>query len=209
MLKEFDNKKENKLEKYLELLMSWVGKIRLTGAQTVDALSELIQDALYILPYLPEKNKSGVIRVIDVGTGGGLPGIVWAISRPDIEFTLLDSVRKKCMAIEEMCKALELTNTKVVCSRAEIYAANVKNVRESFDIAAARAVAAAPKLIEWLAPFAKKGGLIIAPKGPKYRDEIAAITKKRLVELQLSKPEVIRYGSDTRENYLLIWKKLQ
>jgi 16S rRNA (guanine527-N7)-methyltransferase len=154
---------------------------------------------------LPQTN----IKIIDVGTGGGLPGIVWAIYRPDIEFTLLDSVRKKCMAIEEICKALELTNTKVVCARAEIYAVNANNVRESFDVATARAVAAAPTLMEWLAPFTKKGGLIMAPKGPKYRDEIAAVTEKRLVELKLSKPEVIRYGPDTRENYLLIWKKLK
>ena len=197
--------KENKLEKYLEFLMSWVGKIRLTGAQNEDALRELIQDALYILPYLP-KDSPGKLRVIDAGTGGGLPGIVWAISRPDIEFTLLDSVRKKCAAVEEMCKALELANTKVVCARVEIYAAAAEG---RYDVAAARAVAAVPKLIEWLAPLPKKGGLIIAPKGPKYRQEIAAVTDKRLSELRLSKPEVIRYGSDTRENYLLVWKKIR
>ena len=208
MSKRFDYK-ESKLEKYFELLMSWVGKIRLTGAQTLDALKELVQDAIYILPYLPEANGSVKFKIIDVGTGGGLPGIVWAINRPDIEFTLLDSVRKKCMAVEEMCRALELTNTKVVCARAETYAANAKNVRGSYDVAAARAVAPARQLVEWLTPFLKTGGLIMAPKGPKYQEEIAAVTGKRLVELKLSKPEIIRYGPDTRENYLLIWKKLK
>jgi 16S rRNA (guanine527-N7)-methyltransferase len=201
--------KENKLEKYHELLMSWVGKIRLTGVQTEEALREQIQDALYILPYLPETSSSGRIKIIDVGTGGGLPGIVLAISRPDIEFTLLDSIRKKCMAVEMMCKTLLLKNTKVVCERAEVYSTGAtKNVRESYDVTTARAVAKIPQLIKWLAPFSKKGGLIIAPKGPKYRSEIANITDKALAELKLSKPEVIRYGSDTRENYLLIWKKL-
>ena len=205
MLKGFDCK-EKKLEKYLELLMSWVGKIRLTGAQSEEALKEQIQDALFILPYLPESGSSKVIKIIDVGTGGGLPGIVWAISRPDAEFTLIDSVRKKCLAVEGMCEALELKNTKVVCARAEIYAAG--DAGGSFDAAAARAVAVAPKLIEWLAPFLKKGGLIIAPKGPRYREEIAAVTDKRLAELKLSKPEIIRYGADSRENYLLMWRRI-
>ena len=200
-----DREKEKKLEKYLELLTLWVGKIRLTGAQTEDELRELIRDALYILPYLPP-NSSQVIRIIDVGTGGGLPGIVWAISRPDIEFTLLDSVRKKCMATEQMCGTLELKNTKVVCARAETYAKDAKNGL-GYDVAAARAVTAAPQLIEWLVPFLKKGGIIMAPKGPKYREEIAVVTDKRLTELKLSKPEIIRYGSDDRESYLLIWKK--
>jgi 16S rRNA (guanine527-N7)-methyltransferase len=200
---------ESKLEKYLELLMSYVGKIRLTGAQTEEALMEQIQDAFYLLPYLPETNNERVVRIIDVGTGGGLPGIVLAIKRPDIKFTLLDSVRKKCIAVERICESLELLNTKVVCERAEIYASGAaKNVRGSFDVTIARAVATAPRLIEWLSPFPKKGGIIIAPKGPKYREEIAAITDKTLAGLKLSKPEIIRYGPETRENYLLIWKKL-
>jgi len=199
--------KESKLEKYLDLLMSWVGKIRLTGAQTPGALREHIQEALCILPYLPETGNEGIIRIIDVGTGGGLPGIVLAISRPDIKFTLLDSVRKKCMAVGLMCEALELKNTTVVCARAEVYCA-AKNVRASFDVVTAKAVAAIPQLLEWLFQFPKKGGLIIAPKGPKYREEIASIKDKTLTELKLSKPEIIKYGPDTRENYLLIWKKL-
>ena len=201
--------KDSKLENYLELLLSWVGKIRLTGAQTEKELRELIQDAIYILPYLPEKNDRRVIKIIDVGTGGGLPGIVWAIMRPDAEYTLLDSVRKKCMAVEMMCKELELANVKIVCARVETYAKSVtENVRGVYDAAAARAVAAAPQLIEWLSPFPRKGGLILAPKGPKYREEIDAITDKTLNDLKLSKHEIIRYGPETRENYLLIWKKL-
>jgi 16S rRNA (guanine527-N7)-methyltransferase len=201
--------KESKLEKYLELLMSWVGKIRLTGSKTEEELREHIQEALCILPYLPETSNEGIIRIIDVGTGGGLPGIVLAISRPDIRFTLLDSIRKKCMAVEKMCEDLELKNTMVVCERAEVYANSAaKNVRASFDVVTARAVAATPQLLEWLFQFPKKGGLIIAPKGPKYREEIASISDKTLTKLKLSKPEIIRYGPDTRENFLLIWKKL-
>jgi 16S rRNA (guanine527-N7)-methyltransferase len=97
----------------------------------------------------------------------------------------------------------------VVCARAEVYAAGAtKNVRRSYDVVTARAVAPTPRLIEWLAPLSKKGGLIIAPKGPKYREEIASITDRTLTELKLSKPEIIRYGHDMKENYLLIWKKL-
>lgn len=185
--------------------MSWVGRIRLTGAQTEGAIREHIQDAIYLLPFLPETGNRGIIRIIDVGTGGGLPGIVWAISRPDIEFTLLDSIRKKCLALEQICEALELKNAKVVCARAEVYA---KKGEGKFDAAAARAVAAVPKLLDWLAPYPKKGGLIIAPKGPKHREEVAAVTDRRLYELKLSAPEIIRYGDDpNRENYVLIWKK--
>ncbi|MCL1876345.1 MAG: 16S rRNA (guanine(527)-N(7))-methyltransferase RsmG [Synergistaceae bacterium] len=204
-MSDFAQTRDKKIENYLELLLSWVGKIRLTGAQSERALREQIQDAIYMLPYLPETGNGGAVRIIDVGTGGGLPGVVWAIKRPRIKFTLLDSIRKKCMAVEQICGTLLLKNTKVVCARAETYATEGAGI---FDVATARAVAAVPKLLEWLAPFPKKGGLIIAPKGPKYREEVAAVTERRLAELKLGAPEIIRYGDDpNRENFLLIWKK--
>jgi 16S rRNA (guanine527-N7)-methyltransferase len=200
-----EQEQEKKLEEFVILLMSFVGKIRLTGAQTEEALREHIQDAIYILPYLPKTQNPGAIKVLDVGTGGGLPGIVWAICRPDIEFTLLDSIRKKCVAVEKMCDALSLENTSVVCARVENYEPCVK---ENYDVTTARAVAAAPRLIEWLAPHPHTGGVRIAPKGPKYSEEIALITDKTLAGLKLSKPEIIRYGLETKENYILIWRKL-
>lgn len=189
---------ERKLENYVELLMSWVGKIRLTGTRTVEGLREHVEDAKAALQFLNGR------KVIDVGTGGGLPGIVWAICLPDIEFTLLDSIKKKCSAVEQMCAELELKNTSVVCARAEEYA---KETRASFDIAAARAVTAAPELIALLAPFVKKGGTALAFKGPKFADEIAGMADNAWEKLGISAPEVVGYGPETRQGVIVLWKK--
>ncbi len=91
------------LKRYGDLLASYGGKIRLTGPSDPEILwNDHILDCLFTVSILPEKG-----QVLDVGSGGGLPGLVWAICRPDLEVTLLDSVKKKCGALEEMAAALE------------------------------------------------------------------------------------------------------
>jgi 16S rRNA (guanine527-N7)-methyltransferase len=95
-------------------------------------------------------------KILDLGTGGGLPGIPLSIMRRDIEFVLVDSIRKKTTAVEDMVEALGLPNVKVVCGRAEdlgrlnIYA-------RTFDAVIARAVSSLDNLVAWAAPFLKIG----------------------------------------------------
>lgn len=189
------------LLKYIEGLVSFSGRVRLTGPQDPETLwSEHIVDCLYSVPLLPPEG-----NIIDVGTGGGLPGVVWAICRPDLTITLLDSVRKKCKALEELIALLKLGNVRIVCSRAEEYALER---REHFSLAGARAVTGTGVLLEYLSPFVSLGGKVLAFKGPLYKEEIEPLNGKEK-RLGLSAPSVFPYSLNGKEHFLLIWQKKQ
>ena len=111
-------------------------------------------------------------KVIDVGCGAGFPSLPLAICRPDLEVTALDSTAKRVAYVEETASLLGLTNLKTVTARAE-EAACLPALREAFDCATARAVAALPVLCELCLPFVKKGGLFVAMKGKNAKDELA------------------------------------
>jgi 16S rRNA (guanine527-N7)-methyltransferase len=193
------NSHEKELRRYVALLASYEGKIRLTGPTDPEILwKEHIMDCLASLPYLPESGE-----VLDAGSGGGLPGLVWAICRPDLQVTLIDSVRKKCGALEEMKNALQLNNISVVCARCEVYA---KERREEYSLAAARALAATDLLLEYLAPFVMHSGCILAFKGPQYKDEISPLSGKWSA-LGLGAPEIFAYSTNEKERFFLLWRK--
>lgn len=191
---------EETLRRYVEQLIKSNETARLTGPSDAETLwHDHIIDCACAVPLLPRGG-----RVIDVGTGGGLPGIVWAIARPDLEFTLLDSIAKKMAQVEKITTLLGLKNVKTVCARSEDYA---KEHGEKFAVAAARAVTAAGILAELLSPFAKNGGKIISFKGPKVTEELETVGN-RWSELGLSAPKLVPYSYDDKKRYLLIWEKV-
>jgi len=108
-------------------------------------------------------------EVADVGTGGGFPGVVVKIMRPDLPVTLIDSVRKKLAAIEEICSGLGI-KVNTIHRRAEELGAG--EYRERFDTVTARALAPMPQLLEYCLPLLKKGGFLLAMKGPAAESEI-------------------------------------
>ena len=112
-------------------------------------------------------------NVIDVGSGAGFPGIPFAILNNDINFTLVDTRKKRCEFMEYAKSALNLNNVKIVWKRAEELGQDI-NYREKYDIACARALAAMPTLLEYLVPFVKIDGYVILYKGKSYQDEIDA-----------------------------------
>ena len=112
-------------------------------------------------------------RVIDVGCGGGFPSLPVAICRPDLSILSLDATEKKVRYVEESCRLLGLSNLHTLCGRAEEVAADSR-YRETFDVAMARAVAALPVLSEICLPFCRIGGLFLALKGEKAKEEMAA-----------------------------------
>ncbi len=190
---------EEKLRRYIFLLSRANELARLTGPSDEETLWRAhVADCASAVPLLP---KSG--NVIDVGTGGGLPGIVWAVCRPDLAFTLLDSVSRKCELVDKIAASMGLANVSVVCSRSEDYA---KNFSSRFDVAAARAVCQAGVLAEYLVPFVKKGGRLMAFKGPKAEEELAPASG-RWKRLGLSEPAVISYPLMDMERRLVVWHK--
>ncbi|MBQ6909577.1 MAG: 16S rRNA (guanine(527)-N(7))-methyltransferase RsmG [Synergistaceae bacterium] len=189
------------LIKYAELLASCTS-VRLTGTRDAkEILDTHIQDGLEALKFLPETSGS---EIIDVGSGGGLPGIVWAICRPDLNIILLDSVGKKCRASQEIIDNLNLKNIKAICSRSEDFA---KLNREKFNLACARAVADAGVTAELLSPLVKVGGSLLTFKGAKLNQELEQVNNKWRY-LGLSEPEINFYGGDDSSKSILIWHKV-
>lgn len=111
-------------------------------------------------------------RVIDVGSGGGLPGIPLAIARPDVRVTLLEATGKKAAFLEHAVAELGLGGVAVLAARAE-EAAHVPEEREMYDLALARAVAPLATLVELTLPFVRGGGAVAAVKGSRADKEIA------------------------------------
>lgn len=107
--------------------------------------------------------------VADVGSGAGLPGLVWAIARPDLRVTLIEPLLRRSNFLSEAVGELELDNVRVLRSRAE-------DVHETFDVVTARAVARLDRLARWCLPLVRRGGVLLALKGQAAADEVALWT---------------------------------
>ena len=121
------------------------------------------KDSLTVLDYISENAK-----VLDIGSGAGFPGIPLRIEK-NFDLTLVDSVNKKVVFMNEVIEKLSLDKARAIHTRAEDYA---KDNRESFDIVVSRAVANMATLSELCLPFVKVGGIFIAMKGPKVDEEL-------------------------------------
>ena len=121
---------------------------------------------------LPSKTLHGR-KVIDVGTGGGFPGLVLKILDPSIQLTLLDSLGKRIDWLQEVCEELGLHDVVCLKGRAE-ETARQKTHREQYDVAVSRALASMPMLAELCIPYVKPGGLFLAMKSNKTDEEIEA-----------------------------------
>ena len=189
------------LRSYCRILSELNRETRLTGPSEPEILfREHVVDSAFGLDFLP----AGPSRVVDVGTGGGLPGVVWAICRPDLEVTLLDSLERKCRALSRIADTLALSNVRVICSRSEELA---RQDREGFDLAAARAVTHLGPLVELLSPLVRAGGQLLAFKGPSLDQEMAECGGN-WEELGLEEPEVKGYSLQGKDRRLVVWKKI-
>ncbi len=127
-------------------------------------------------------------RLLDVGTGAGLPGLALKIARPDLSVTLLESTAKKLLFCRAVADDLGLAGVETVHARAED-AAKRPDLAGQFDFVTARAVAPLERLLPWLAPFAAPDGLIIALKGVGVTEEMThASSVARRLGLRLEPP---------------------
>lgn len=144
-----------------------------------------------------EITTASAVRVADLGTGAGFPGIPLAIMLPDWEFVLIDSLNKRIGFLEEVIKQLQLNNVSVCCGRLE-EAGRRPEYRERFDIVVSRAVADLRVLIELAVPFAALSGSFISYKGENAGTELE-MCGKALAELNCSEPEIIPYKEETSD----------
>ncbi len=158
-LKQFDT--------YYQLLVAWNQKINLTAITDPEGVAvKHFADSLAFFNYC---DIPGGGSVIDIGTGAGFPGIVLKIVRPDIQLTLLDSLKKRFLFLEDLLNQLGLEAT-FLQGRAEAYGQNL-NYRESYDVAVSRAVAQLNTLSEYCLPFVRLSGRFVAFKGGNSDEE--------------------------------------
>jgi 16S rRNA (guanine527-N7)-methyltransferase len=138
------------LEQYVALLLGWNKKVNLISRKDEDQVWQ--NHILHSVSPLFKVRLADSPRILDLGTGGGIPGIPLKILLPDSEFILLDSTRKKILAVGNMIGALGLSGISAIWGRAEELASQ-KNLVSHFDYIIARAVAPLNDLIKWSAPF--------------------------------------------------------
>jgi 16S rRNA (guanine527-N7)-methyltransferase len=161
---------EEKFIVYRDLLKEWNKKINITSIEEdEDIYVKHFIDSLLILN---EDNAAENKTIIDVGTGGGFPGLPLKIVNDNYRITLLDSLRKRIDFLDEVVKALNLKNVELIHGRAEDYGQN-KKYRESYDICVSRAVAPLNVLSEYCIPFVKVGGYFAAYKSDNISQEIS------------------------------------
>jgi 16S rRNA (guanine527-N7)-methyltransferase len=140
----------SKLATYARLLAAWPGLV--SGPP-----EPLVEDSLVLLDHL-----GGAETLIDVGAGGGMPGLPLKIARPDLRVTLLEADRRKAAFLVHAAAELEL-DVEVVAERAETAARG--RLREAFDVATSRALGAMPVVAELCLPFVRVGGRLLAMRG--------------------------------------------
>ena len=162
---EYDENKIEQLVKFYEFVIE---------KNKVMNLTNIVNEKEFILKnildsVLPEKYIKQNSSLIDVGAGAGFPSVPLKILRPDLNITMLDSLNKRVVFLNEVISVLNLKNIQAVHSRAEDYA---KNQRESYDVCVSRAVARLNTLLEYCLPLVKVGGIFIAYKSLKADEEI-------------------------------------
>lgn len=176
----FEDSVWNNLAKYCSLAWDWNTKINLTRHTTPELFVQRDLLDSYQLSKLLQANE----EVLDLGTGGGVPGILLAILRPDLDISLCDSVAKKAKVAEDIVEKLKLN--------VRVYPVSVKTVLadERYDSIVARGVGPLVKLCSWLKDEWHKIGRLLAIKGPRWIEErgearhrglLASVQLRRLV----------------------------
>ncbi len=135
--------------------------------------SRHVVNCVLLAPELGQSHSERRLRVADIGSGAGLPGLVLAIARPDIDFTLIEPLERRTRWLREQVEDLQLDNVEVFTGRAEDYPN-----KQAFDVVTARAVKALKTLIPMISPLVALGGSIKLLKGARIDDEISAATRQ-------------------------------
>ena len=192
---------EEKFFKYYDFLASENQKYNLTAITSrEDVFYKHFLDSV-----LPESEITKNARIIDIGSGAGFPAVPLKIVRPDLKFTLIDSLNKRVNFLNQLFSLLELSNIRAIHARAEDF---IKGNRESYDFAVARAVAPLNTLLEYMVPYLKIGGRCLIYKSQKMEEEIKE-TKKAMEILSVRIVKVLEYELGDATRKILIVEKLE
>jgi 16S rRNA (guanine527-N7)-methyltransferase len=157
------------LARYAELLHEWQGRMNLVGPSTLPHVwTRHFADSAQLLP-LAGTGRSW----LDIGAGGGFPGLVLAILDPTARFTLVESIAKKCRFLAAVCDDLGLNDRVTIENR------RIETLpRQKFDVITARALASLEQLFAWGLPYAGSGTTWLLPKGIRVQEELASAAKQ-------------------------------
>lgn len=168
---ELNEKQLSQFQKYYEMLIEWNEKINLTAiTEFEEVLKKHFLDSISIGRLLSQNDK---VSILDIGTGAGFPGIPIKIAFPNVKVTLLDSLNKRVIFLNEVINELSLEGISALHGRAEDFAKK-KDMREQFDFCVSRAVANLSSLTEFCLPYVKVGGKFISYKSEKAKEELEA-----------------------------------
>lgn len=159
------------LERHARLIGEAAGRVRVTAVAPEDAVRRQYAESLELLRIVAEI-APGPLLIGDVGSGGGFPGLVIAIVRPDTQIHLIEPLKKRAALLSELVDALGLSNVTVHAVRGE--EAGRGALRDSLGVVTARAVAELRELLEYTAPLVAPGGRLAFPKGSSFEVELAA-----------------------------------
>ena len=193
----------DRFETYYQELALWNQRVNLTsitGYQEVQVGHFL--DSLTVFLAAPESLSSSS-RVVDVGAGGGFPGLPLKLAFPGIHLVLLESVGKKAAFLEHLVSLLGLDGVEVITGRAEALA-HRPGLRESFDLVLARGLARLPVLLEYSLPFCRIGGKTVAHKHGGLGEELKSAARALETLGGLLLPEVPVQVTGLTDNRVLV-----
>lgn len=175
---------------YLAALEEWGKAINLTGLKDErDRVIKLLLDSLGTTAAIRELGPT--LKLLDLGSGAGLPGIPLKIVIPELELTLLEARQKRAVFLREAVRRLGLAGVGVVAARAEDYGRSEGSA--VFEAVIARAVAELSELVKWSAPLLAEGGSLLAMKGPEPEAEIAG-AERELTRRGMAVKKVLAYS---------------
>lgn len=189
----------SKAEEFSELLRRHGEERGLVGPRDVDIIWDRhIVNSGLLKRLLPTSG-----RLVDVGSGAGLPGIVLALTNPELDITLIEPMERRTMWLHEVVSKLDLGNIRVLRGRADEF-----HGAEEYDVVTARAVAPMDKLTRWCLPLVDKGGQLLALKGRRAGEELLKATKviRKLGGKSWSVEELLGVDGGESTNVIVVQK---
>ena len=201
---ELSDEKISDIDIYIREINAWNAKADLTALKDYESMFvNLFLDAFTLLPFIKSDS-----TLVDIGTGGGFPGLALKLFHRDLKVTLIDSSSKKCVFLNHISTLLNMKDVNVLWERAEEMGRDV-SYREKYDYACCRAVASMSTISELCIPFLKVGGSFVASKGKDKAEIAQAEGVIKNIGGCIDRVENIKYSFFNEEKNIVIVSKVK